>query len=135
MPLRALLATLLLSAPAVVAAGCGGEDAPTPEDEVRSALTAYADATAKRDEQRLCDRLLSRDLVTRVQRAGLPCEQAFRVALEDVRDPKLEVQSVKVAGERAEARVRTSATGQAPSVDTVRLVREAGSWRIASLAG
>jgi len=41
---------------------------------------------------------------------------------------------VTVEGDRARAEVRTSARGQEPSQDVIRLVRVAEGWRIASLA-
>jgi hypothetical protein len=130
----------VLACGAVAACGGGGGggsdgdgEQPPAEDSVRSALTAYRDATAARDAQRLCTRLLARALVTRIERAGLPCQEALRIALEDVRDPVLEVQSVRVRGTTAEARVRSGAAGQEPSTDTVRLVQEDGTWRITSL--
>jgi hypothetical protein len=40
-----------------------------------------------------------------------------------------------VTGDAATADVRTSAAGQEPSRDTLRLARVDGTWRIASLAG
>lgn len=126
-------ASLLL--PIVLLAGCGGDDPPAAEVQVRQVLADFGEATAAKDEQRLCDDLLSRELVGRVQNAGLPCEQALRIGLQDVRAPRLEVLSVMVRNESAEARVRTSAAGQRPSTDVVQLVREGGAWRVASLVG
>jgi ketosteroid isomerase-like protein len=124
-----------LGALALALAGCGGDDGPAPEDEVRGAMAGFARATAERDVQALCDRVLSRGLVARVEQAGLPCEQAMRIGLQEVRRPTLEVLDVRVEGDRARARVRTGAQGQAASEDTVQLVREDGRWRVASLAG
>ena len=73
-------------------------------------------------------------LVTEVERS-LPCEVALRRSeLESLREPKLEVRSVKVQGQRASAQIRSTASGQPPSQDTVQLVREGAGWRIASLA-
>ena len=54
---------------------------------------------------------------------------------EDVQDPHLAVGAVVVGDDSATAEVRSSAAGQAPSQDTVRLVRLEGGWRILSLGG
>jgi ketosteroid isomerase-like protein len=129
MPRLPLRATVLAAACAVLA-GCGGE---SDEEQVRSAVADFGEATAKRDYQRLCDELLSERLVERTRQA-LPCEQAFRVGLEGVQSPKLTVRAVEVDGDTANARVRSEAQGQEPSNDVIRLVREGGGWRIDALA-
>jgi hypothetical protein len=73
--------------------------------------------------------------VTRIQRAGVTCRDALQTGLQDVRDPHVTVGKVSIDGDAATAEVRTTASGQAPSTDRLRLVRERGHWRIASLAG
>jgi hypothetical protein len=55
--------------------------------------------------------------------------------LRDVRNPTLQVLHVDLSGKRASALVRSTATGQPPSTDTLELVREKGGWRVGSLAG
>ena len=129
MPLRALTAAVL--ACAVALGACGRESG---EEEVRETLQSFADATARKDYQRLCDELFSKELVEEVDRQ-YPCELALKnSSLGDARSPKLEVRSVKLDGDTATARVRTSAANQPASEDTVRLVREGDRWRIAALA-
>jgi ketosteroid isomerase-like protein len=122
---------VLLSAGAVcVLAGCGS----SPADQVRSTLRGFADATAKRDYQALCDDYFSPALVDQVEQAGLPCEAAIRPEISATKSPKLKVQSVKVTGDKALAQIHTSAANQPPSDDTIQLVKVKGHWRIASLA-
>lgn len=104
------------------------------EREVRDTLESFADATARKDYQRLCDDLFSKKLVAEVNEQ-LPCELALKnSSLGEARDPKLEVRSVKVEGDTASAVVRTSAANQPASEDRVQLVREGQGWRIAALA-
>lgn len=122
-------ATLVLLT-AVALAGCGRIP---PGEDVRVALRGFAEATAKRDYQALCDRWFAPSLVGQVERAGLPCEVAVKPGIDAARDPRLVVQSVTIKGDRARARVRTSAANQPPSTDTIALVRVDGRWRIASL--
>jgi 4-aminobutyrate aminotransferase-like enzyme len=116
----------------LLAAGCGDEG-PTPEEEVRSAVAAFGRATAAKDYQALCDRILSSTLIEQVREIGLPCEVALRQGLGEVQDPQLTIGRVRVDGERATVEVRTSAAGEEPSRDTVELVNEDGTWKIASL--
>ncbi len=105
----------------------GGRD---DEQEVRVALERYEEASARKDYQSLCDELLASSYVRQTASSGLPCEVALRTALEDVRNPTLEVVSVEVNGDRAAARVRGTAAGQVPGEDVYTLVREDDSWRI-----
>ena len=121
-----------LAALAVVIAGCGDSE-PTAEEQVRTTLTAFTRATAAKDYQALCDRLLAPSLIAEVKKIGLPCEIALQQGLGEVRQPRLIVGAVTVNGKTATAQIRTSAEGQAPSKDTVELERTDAGWRIASL--
>jgi hypothetical protein len=116
----------------LLVAGCG-EQGPTPEEEVRSTVASFGRATAAKDYQALCDRLLAPSLVEEVESIGLPCEVALRRGLGDVREPRLSIGAVRVDGERATAEVRTAAAGEEPSRDTLRLLRVEGAWKISSL--
>jgi hypothetical protein len=121
-----------LAALAVVIAGCGDSE-PTDEEQVRTTLTAFTRATAAKDYQALCDRLLAPSLIAEVKKIGLPCEIALQQGLGEVRQPRLIVGAVTVNGKTATAQIRTSAEGQTPSQDTVKLERTDAGWRIASL--
>jgi predicted small lipoprotein YifL len=125
---RALVTALALA----LLAGCGA-DGPPPEDEVRTAVSAFGEATAAKDYQRLCDGILAPALIAEVEAIGLPCEVALRQGLDSVREPRLTVGRVRVEGDRATAQVRSAAAGQEPSEDSLRLQRVDGAWRIASL--
>ena len=116
----------------LVVSGCG-ENEPTDEEQVRTTLTAFIRATAAKDYQALCDRLLAPSLVDDLKKIGLPCEIALQKGLGEVRQPRLIVGQVTVKGKTALADVRTTAAGQAPSKDAIELVRTDDGWRIASL--
>ena len=116
----------------LVLAGCG-EQGPTPEQQVRSTVTEFGRATAAKDYQTLCDRLLAPSLVEEVESVGLPCEVALRQGLGDVREPRLTIGRVQVRDDRASAEIRTSAAGEEPSKDTLELVNLDGTWKISSL--
>jgi predicted small lipoprotein YifL len=116
----------------LLVAGCGDEG-PLPEEEVRATVAAFGRATADKDYQALCDRLLAPSLVEDVESIGLPCEVAMRRGLGAVREPRISIGTVRVDGERATADVRTSAAGEEPSQDTLQLLRVGDVWRISSL--
>ena len=130
MPAPRHLLTLLLVC-ALTAAGCGGE---SEEEAVRSKLDQFASATAKKDYDAICDDVFSQKLVEEVKRT-LPCEVALQNSdLGSAKEPKLEISRIRVDGERATADVRSSASNQKPSQDTVQLIQEDGEWRIISLS-
>jgi hypothetical protein len=128
-PPKAIALTAAFAATATLGA-CGTSD----EDQVRDVVTRFAQATAKRDYQQICDDLIARRLAETVEEFGLPCEQAFRAGLRAVRYPRLQIVRVRIRKDKAFATVRTSASNQMPSTDTLQLVREDGRWRIAALA-
>ena len=123
---------LLLVLAVCALAGCG-DSGPSDEQQIRAALAEFERATAARDYQALCDRVLAPELIETVKQIGLPCELALQKGFEDVENPRLTVGAVKVDDDTATAEVRSSAAGEAPSQDTIELVRARGGWRIASL--
>jgi hypothetical protein len=129
--LRLVRRPLVALATALALGGCGG--GPTDTDQVRSAVVAFGRATAAKDYARLCDELLAPKLVEQVKSAGLSCEAALKQGLGGVEDPKLTIGRITVDGAAARVQVRTSARGQAPSQDTLKLTKVGDRWRIASL--
>jgi len=125
---RPLAALLALGAGV---AACGG--GPSDTERVHAAVEEFGRATAAKDYQGLCDRLLAPDLVQQVESQGLPCEVALRQGLGEVEAPTLTIGRIEVSGDRATADVRSAAAGEPPSRDTLQLVRVGESWRIASL--
>lgn len=121
---------LLALAAVPVFAGCGS----SPADDVRATLHGFAEATAKRDYQALCDDYFAPALIDQVEQAGLPCEAAIRPEISSTEKPELDVRSVQVDGDRARAQVHTSAANQPASDDTIQLAKVRGEWRIVSLA-
>jgi hypothetical protein len=123
---------LLLVLAACALAGCG-DSGPSDEERIRATLAQFQRATGERDYRALCEQILAPRLVETVEQIGLPCERALAKGFEDVREPRLSVGDVTVKDDAATAQVRSSAAGQAPSDDTVALVRVGDSWRIQSL--
>ena len=131
MPAPRHLVLLALLSLAGGAAGCGGE---SDEEKVRDTLERFADATARKDFQTLCDDLFATKLVEEVRRS-VACELALKnSSLGDAQKPKLEIRAVKVDGDRATADVTSSAANQPRSEDKVELIREGEEWRIISLS-
>ncbi len=141
---RAVLRTrLLLVLPtlALASSGCGGGakgSATAPQDDqalVRATLMRFAQATGRHDYAELCRSVFAPVLLQKLAPVNVPCEQATERFLSPVRDPKVGVERVQLdPGRRsALAFVHTSAAGQAPAADVVRLVKEPDGWRISNL--
>ena len=130
--MRRALAVAALAA--ALLAGCG-DSGPTAEEQVRQTLAEFGRATAAKDYQALCDRVFAPQLVSKLTQIGLPCEVAMQQSFEKVENPRLTIGKVTVAADEksAKAEVRTSATGQTPSQDTVQLVPVKDDWRVSSL--
>ena len=116
---------------ALALAGCGS--GPSDEQKVRQTLTDFGKATSAKDYQALCDRIFAPQLVDKLKQVGLPCEVALQKSLGDVKDPQITIGKITVTDKLAKAEVRTSASGEQPSQDTVELVPVGDGWRISSL--
>jgi hypothetical protein len=117
-------------------AACGSSDRRRfpPDLEARAVAERYGYAVGDGEWGRICDELLAPRLRDAVESLGVPCEQAVARALSGTQDPQLTVLGSTIRGDTARVRVRTTATGQRPSVDVLTIVRQRdGSWRIASL--
>ena len=128
---RALAAAALAAA---LVAGCGS--GPSAQEQVRDTLDELGRATAAKDYQALCDEVFAPKLVEKLQQVGLPCEIAMQRSFEDVENPRLTIGKITVAKDEksAKAEVRTAASGQTPSQDTVTLVPvKDDGWRVSSL--
>ncbi len=110
---------------------CGSDD----EAEVRKTVERFGQAARDKDYQALCDDLLAIALVNQARSAGQPCEVAMRISLGERKEPKVEIDSVKVDGDKARVKTHSTAVGEQPSQDTVGLIKEDGDWRISSLEG
>lgn len=137
---RARRAVLTAGCLAILLPGCGGRtgDKPevkalTPEAQVRVIVESFGRATANKDYGLICTRLVARSLSDHVEELGLPCELAFKKGLGAVKGADLRIEGITVRGKVAYAKVHTTAVGQAPSDDTMKLELLAGQWRIASL--
>ena len=132
-----------LMAPVLMAAGCGtgsgsGNSVKQFAGEQRAVATAVEDlqsAGSKGKPSEICDHLLSKSLVDQITRAShKSCTDAVDTDLKDADAYDLTVlpKGVTVTGTSATARVR-SKNGSEQDVSTLKLVKEAGRWKISEI--
>jgi len=132
---RALRAAPLLGL-ALGACSLGG-DSPDPEPikatprDVARVVTELDAATRGGEYRRICDRLFTS--TARRRAGGRDCPSLLRSTARGLRDPRVELVSIRVTPKQALARVRTRASGQAAIVDVLVLRREGGRYRIEAL--
>ena len=129
-----LIALLLAAALAGCSSG-GTDDEPRPVEGagkgVADAIARLEAATRERDYEAICDDLFTSS--ARRRAGGEDCSELLRSTAGDVRAPSLRVLSIRIEGDRAQARVRTRAQGQDAIEETIELVREGGGYRISAL--
>jgi len=130
--------TAALCALVIGLAGCGGGD---DDEQATGGLAQEAAAVVEQLErsiaagefERVCSELLSAEV--RRQAGGGECPAMLERTAAGVRRPRIEVKEIRIEGATAAVDVVTVAEGQARVEDTIRLVREAGAYRISSLSG
>lgn len=118
-----------LVALALTAAGCGSSAA----DQVRAQVQQLVQATARQDYRTICGQILDPSLVAHLIKNGIPCPQAMRMGLGNVKDPGASVGRVVIRGSRAWAITLTTARGQQAKLVAIELRRTGQGWRITSL--
>ena len=94
-------------------------------------IERFQKATAAKDFRTICDDLLAAS--TRKQAGGASCADVLEQRARGVQQPHIRIKAIAIQGNRADARVRTTAVGQAPVSDVIQLVREHGQFRVLSL--
>jgi ABC-type uncharacterized transport system auxiliary subunit len=136
-PLAALAA---VAACAALLAGCqptssSGKNVSTFKGEQRQVAQAVADfqkAASSDDDNVLCRDHLAKALADRLAAHGKGCPAVVHEAIRNADSLDMTVQSVRVDGQNATARVKLE-TGKKDRTVTLPLVREGGRWRIAGL--
>jgi hypothetical protein len=84
------------------------------------------------NEAKICNELLSRSLAGRLASHGASCAAATKGAVKDTDSVGMTVEQVRIAGDRATARVKLD-RGDQDRFANIQLVREGGRWKISAL--
>ena len=136
--MRFVLAAMLLCTAVALPACGGGDDSPSDETQIRSAVKDYANALSGRKPERLCDVLITKSLLSE---SGDKREKDLARCRDRARKqnfsgaPKpgaVKVSDVKVDGGKGSAKITAGPSGQSQS-SRVPFRKVDGKWRI--LAG
>jgi hypothetical protein len=100
--------------------------------KVAAVVDDLAQAGRTGNAKKICSDILARQLVAELKSAGGDCESEMKAAIQDASDYDLKVDSVKVTGGSATARVRQGTKGR---VATFSFIKEKGNWRASALGG
>ena len=99
--------------------------------QVMVAVQRLEAASRRQDWRTVCTRLFTRS--ARRRAGGSDCERRLRSYGQGLRRPQIRLLAIVVAGDRASVRVRSTAAGQPPLVDTIELRRVDRAYRIDAL--
>jgi hypothetical protein len=100
------------------------------QQKVAQVVDDLAAAGRNGDAAKICADILAKELVAELKSAGGDCVTEMKSAIDDASDYDLRVDSVKVNGTSATARVRQGTKGAAT---TYTFVKESGGWRASQL--
>jgi hypothetical protein len=131
---RALLALALAALPL---AGCGAVQTSKSKfkgeaQKVAQVVDDLAAAGRTGNAKKICTDILAHQLVQELKTAGGDCQTEMKAAIQDASDFDLRVNSVKVDGGNATAKVEQGTHGKTA---TFSFVKENGGWRASALGG
>jgi hypothetical protein len=122
---------------ALVLSACGasGSSSSSPkfkgdQAKVADVVDSLASAGRTGDAEKICNDILSKQLIQELKSAGGDCVTEMDRAIKDASDYDLRVTAVKVNGPNATATVRQGADGKTA---TFTFVKENGTWRASAL--
>ena len=96
---------------------------------VANTVEDFESAAAKGDQDQICRELLAKPLIATYAERGGTCAKAVDGALKDSDSFGLTVESVRISGTDATARVKAD-RGKNDVLRTINLVKEGPGWRI-----
>jgi hypothetical protein len=139
-PARLTRIAIVLASSALAASGCAAARSTSAGNFqgeprlVAQTIDNLSSAGSSHDTNKICSQLLAQALVTVLDRSPGGCHRAIGNQLDDTDNFDLTVVAgtVKITGTSATAQVKDTQSGHT-HYDTLKLVKESGSWKISGL--
>ena len=128
----AVLTALLLG---FVLGACGGGDDGNEGDAVREAVTRFVEAGNREDFAAVCDLLAQSEARSIAREGGGGCAKVLEQLSSGPAQTQLRIDQVRVSGERAAVDATFIREGGTRVPQTLRLLKEDGDWKIATVGG
>ncbi len=104
-----------------------------PNTKVAQTIANLQSDITSGEQKKICGTDLAAAVVVAKLGGKSACESAVKDQVAEIDNTELEVESVKVSGETATAKVKSVYAGKKVPEASVSLVKEGGKWKIASL--
>jgi Putative lumazine-binding len=101
------------------------------QEKVAQAVAHLQSHASALEAKKICGEDLAAANVARLNAAPGGCKQALETQLKEIDSFEATVESVKLSGDTATAQVKSIHSGK-NTIQTLRLVREGGKWKISS---
>jgi len=133
-PIALLCAPLLATGLAACANTVSTTSFKGEQQQVAQAISNLQSHATALEAKKICSEDLAAANVARLSTAPGVCKQAIETQLKQIDNFETTVESVKISGDRATARVKSVHSGK-KAIQTLTLVRESGHWKISGVIG
>ena len=116
----------------IALAGCGPFGGKSDQDKAGDTVTQLIEARNKGDFVKVCS-LIAAPQLAKFKQAGTSCEQALPKLARKGTTTAVNIDQVRVSGDRATVDATVSQNGGAGNAQTILLVKEGGDWKISQV--
>jgi hypothetical protein len=117
---------------AIALAGCGPFGGKSDQDKASDTVTQLIEARNKGDFVKVCSLIASQQLA-KFKAAGTSCERALPKLARRGTTTSINIQQVRVSGDRATVDATVSQNGGAGNAQTILLVKEGSDWKVSQV--
>jgi hypothetical protein len=116
----------------IALAGCGPFGGKSDQDKASDTVTQLIDARNQGDFVKVCSLIASQQLA-KFKAAGTSCERALPKLARKGTTTSINIDQVRVSGDRATVDATVSQNGGAGNAQTILLVKEGSDWKVSQV--
>jgi hypothetical protein len=117
---------------AIALAGCGPFGGKSDQDKASDTVTQLIDARNKGDFVKVCS-LIATQQLAKFKQAGTSCERALPKLARKGTTTSINIDQVRVSGDRATVDATVSQNGGAGNAQTILLVKQGADWKVSQV--